>query len=61
MLKLCTSCGPTEALVAADGPAWVAAFLARGDVPADSPGDHLFKHTTSTCPTCLTLAPAPTS
>ena len=36
----------------------MAAFLARGDVPADSPGDHLFKQTTSTCPTCLTLLPA---
>ena len=58
MLKHCTGCGPTEEVIAADGPAWVAAFLARGDVPVDAPGDHLFKRTTSTCPSCLTLTPA---
>ena len=28
MLKHCSGCGPTEELIAADGPAWVAAFLA---------------------------------
>ena len=36
----------------------MAAFLARGDVPADAPGDHLFKQTTSTCPSCLALLAA---
>jgi uncharacterized radical SAM superfamily Fe-S cluster-containing enzyme len=33
-------------------------FLARGDIPVDAEGDHLFKHTTSTCPTCLALLDA---
>jgi uncharacterized radical SAM superfamily Fe-S cluster-containing enzyme len=58
MLKHCQRCGPSEQLIAADGASWVAAFLARGDVPADAAGDHVFKQTTSTCPTCLALTPA---
>jgi uncharacterized radical SAM superfamily Fe-S cluster-containing enzyme len=54
----CLTCGPSEQLVAADGGAYVQEFLARGDVPQDADGDHLFKHTTSTCPGCLALLAA---
>ena len=47
---------PAGALVAdrRPRPGWPA-FLARGEVPDGLAGDHLFKHTTSTCPTCLAL------
>lgn len=48
----CPTCGPTERAVASDGPAWVAAFLARGQ------HEGVFKHTTSTCPGCLALIDA---
>ena len=48
----CTACGPSERRIADDAEAYVAAFVARGMPTA---GEHLFKHTTSTCPTCLTL------
>jgi len=48
----CTTCGPTERAVATDGRAWVQAFLARGQ------HEGVFKHTTSTCPTCLALIDA---
>jgi uncharacterized radical SAM superfamily Fe-S cluster-containing enzyme len=54
----CPACGPQERRVSGDPGAFVAAFLARGVVPPDSAGDHLFKLTTSTCPHCLTLLPA---
>ena len=58
ILKHCLACGPSEETLSDDAAAWVAAFLARGEVPDASAGDHLFKQTTSTCPTCLALTPA---
>jgi uncharacterized radical SAM superfamily Fe-S cluster-containing enzyme len=54
-LTFCARCGQSESVVDPDGRAYLARFLARGDVPAGSMGDHLFKHTTSTCPECLAL------
>jgi 7,8-dihydro-6-hydroxymethylpterin dimethyltransferase len=57
-LRHCPTCGPSEAVVSDDADAFVAAFLARGAVPADAEGDHPFKHTTSTCPGCLSLIDA---
>lgn len=57
-LKLCPACGPSEAILAANGDAYLAAFLARGEVPPGLSGDHFFKTTTSTCPSCLALLPA---
>ncbi len=58
MLKLCTACGPSEAVLSSNAEAYLAAFLARGERPEGATGDHLFKHTTSTCPKCLNLVPA---
>lgn len=57
-LMLCTSCGQQERLVTDNADAYVKAFLDRGVVPDGLVGDHLFKHTTSTCPQCLALVPA---
>jgi uncharacterized radical SAM superfamily Fe-S cluster-containing enzyme len=57
-LRHCGACGPSEAVVSNDADGFVAAFLARGAVPADAEGDHPFKHTTSTCPNCLALVQA---
>jgi uncharacterized radical SAM superfamily Fe-S cluster-containing enzyme len=58
-LKRCATCGPSEAVVSEDAAAWVADFLARGEVPdGDGGGDHVFKQTTSTCPHCLALVDA---
>ena len=57
-LLLCTTCGPRERHVSDDAAAWVKSFLARGIVPDGLVGDHLFKHTTSTCPQCLALVEA---
>jgi uncharacterized radical SAM superfamily Fe-S cluster-containing enzyme len=54
----CTACGPRERHVSDDADAWVRSFLARGRVPDGVVGDHLFKHTTSTCPGCLALVEA---
>jgi uncharacterized radical SAM superfamily Fe-S cluster-containing enzyme len=54
----CPACGPQETTVADDADAWVRAFLERGKVPDGLVGDHLFKHTTSTCPQCLALVTA---
>jgi uncharacterized radical SAM superfamily Fe-S cluster-containing enzyme len=54
----CTACGPQEKQVGDDAAAYVKAFLDRGVVPDGLVGDHLFKHTTSTCPQCLALVPA---
>jgi hypothetical protein len=54
----CTACGPQERVVSHDAEAYVKSFLARGVVPDGVVGDHLFKHTTSTCPACLALVPA---
>ncbi len=48
-LMLCPSCGQSERTVHEDSAAYLADFLARGDV------DGVFKQTTSTCPTCLDL------
>jgi uncharacterized radical SAM superfamily Fe-S cluster-containing enzyme len=56
-LKFCTKCGQTEAKVAGNADAYVEAFVKRGEV-ADDTRDHLFKHTTSTCPSCLALLQA---
>jgi RNA 3'-phosphate cyclase len=54
----CKQCGPGEKIVATDAKAWLAGFLAQGVVPEGLQGDHKFKHTTSTCPTCLALVGA---
>src|SRR6185369_11923822 len=54
----CPSCGPQERRVSEDAEGWVKGFLARGVVPDGLTGDHLFKHTTSTCPGCLDLVEA---
>jgi hypothetical protein len=58
MLTLCAQCGEREHPVADDADAYVKALVARADVPAGTTADHLFKHTTSTCPTCLALVQA---
>ena len=55
-LMRCAQCGPSERLIAEDGEAWRAAFIASGR-PED-PSPHRFKTTTSTCPSCLALIPA---
>ncbi|MGE5184955.1 MAG: radical SAM protein [Acidobacteriota bacterium] len=57
-LLRCPACGPQEREVSADADAYVRSFLARGVVPDGLVGDHLFKHTTSTCPGCLALVSA---
>jgi uncharacterized radical SAM superfamily Fe-S cluster-containing enzyme len=54
----CRQCGASEQPVASDANAYVAAFVARGQVPPDQQGDHFLKQTTSTCPTCLKLLTA---
>jgi uncharacterized radical SAM superfamily Fe-S cluster-containing enzyme len=48
----CPGCGAGERRIADDAAAYVEAFVARG---LPGPGEHLFKHTTSTCPGCLAL------
>ena len=58
MLKHCTACGPSEELVAADGAGLGGARSSpAATCPRDALGDHLFKHTTSTCPQCLDAGP----
>jgi uncharacterized radical SAM superfamily Fe-S cluster-containing enzyme len=57
-LVRCPACGPQERLISNDARAFVTAFLAKGVVPPDATGDHLFKLTTSTCPGCLALLEA---
>jgi|GEM_PF-159087 len=57
-LLFCPSCGQSEREVAEDGHQYLKDFIARGNVPEDHEGDHFFKHTTSTCPTCLDLLKA---
>src|SRR5712691_2770197 len=52
-LKHCAQCGPSEALISTDANAYVKAFLARGEGEEDISGNRLLKHTTSTCPGCL--------
>ena len=54
----CPTCGATEHATHASADAYLQDFLARGEVPDGLVGDHLFKHTTSTCPTCLALVEA---
>jgi uncharacterized radical SAM superfamily Fe-S cluster-containing enzyme len=53
-LLRCAACGPVEAVRDPDGKAYVEAFIARG-APHSLEGDHVFKHTTSVCPSCLQL------
>jgi hypothetical protein len=57
-LMLCTACGQQEKKVADDDNAYLAEFLARGEVPEGHDGDWLFKRTTSTCPSCVALVDA---
>jgi 7,8-dihydro-6-hydroxymethylpterin dimethyltransferase len=57
-LLRCAACGPQEWQVSDDAEAYVRSFLAKGVVPDGLAGDHLFKHTTSTCPQCLALVTA---
>ena len=55
-LLRCAACGEKERLLDENGERWMKSFLARG---AETPGQEtLFKTTTSTCPTCLTLVHA---
>jgi uncharacterized radical SAM superfamily Fe-S cluster-containing enzyme len=54
----CPACGPQERAISDDAAGYIRAFLARGVVPEGLVGDHLFKHTTSTCPGCLALVSA---
>ncbi|HEX8699666.1 MAG TPA: radical SAM protein [Myxococcaceae bacterium] len=56
-LKFCQKCGQTESKLADNADAYVDAFVQRGEVTDDT-RDHLFKHTTSTCPSCLALLQA---
>jgi hypothetical protein len=56
-LAFCKTCGQREEKIADDSAAYVEAFVARGRAP-EGEGDHLFKHTTSTCPKCLALVDA---
>lgn len=55
-LKFCTACGQSEEQLSDDALAFMAEFVARGYAQSD--GDVVFKHTTSTCPECLALVPA---
>jgi 7,8-dihydro-6-hydroxymethylpterin dimethyltransferase len=48
-LLFCVTCGQSERTVHEDAAAYLAEFLARGQV------EGVFKQTTSTCPTCLDL------
>lgn len=57
-LQHCPTCGPSELKIANDAKTYIQAFLARGEVPEGLQGDHVFKHTTSTCPKCLGLVRA---
>ena len=57
-LLRCTACGPQEREIHPNAQAWMQEFLAKGVVPEGLVGDHLFKHTTSTCPQCLALVTA---
>ena len=57
-LVRCGRCGPSEEQVADDAQAYVRAFVERGTVAPDAPGEHPLKQTTSTCPHCLALVPA---
>ncbi|MDP2305877.1 MAG: radical SAM protein [Pseudomonadota bacterium] len=51
----CKQCGHSERVIAEDGAAWRAAFVASGR--PDDPVPHRFKQTTSTCANCLALVP----
>src|SRR5262245_59966845 len=57
-LLLCPRCGARDTKVSDDAEGYVRDFVARGTVPDGLVGDHLFKHTTSTCPGCLALVEA---
>ncbi|QRN92955.1 radical SAM protein [Archangium violaceum] len=57
-LQHCNTCGPSELRISNDAKAYIQSFLARGEVPEGLQGDHIFKHTTSTCPHCLSLVRA---
>ena len=52
-LLFCPACGQSEKQVSDDATAYVAAFVARAE--PHTPAEHVFKQTTSTCPTCLAL------
>jgi uncharacterized radical SAM superfamily Fe-S cluster-containing enzyme len=52
----CAQCGPSERVIAEDGDAWRAAFVASGR--PEEPAPHRFKTTTSTCASCMALVPA---
>jgi 7,8-dihydro-6-hydroxymethylpterin dimethyltransferase len=57
-LSFCLQCGNLERKIHDSADTFVAEFLAGARVPPDHAGDHLFKHTTSTCPGCLALIDA---
>jgi uncharacterized radical SAM superfamily Fe-S cluster-containing enzyme len=58
-LVFCAACGQSERQIDPDAKAWLQAWLARGRGAAAEPtGDHPWKRTTSTCPTCLALTEA---
>jgi uncharacterized radical SAM superfamily Fe-S cluster-containing enzyme len=54
----CPRCGATEHATHASSDIYLQEFLARAEAPAGHTGDHQFKTTTSTCPTCLALLTA---
>jgi 7,8-dihydro-6-hydroxymethylpterin dimethyltransferase len=56
-LAFCKDHGQSEARVADDADAYVAAFVARGEL-AEGEEERVFKQTTSTCPRCLALVDA---
>ena len=53
-LTLCPACGQKERALSANAKAYLDSFLARGKMP-EGATEHVFKHTTSTCPGCLKL------
>src|SRR4051812_14783716 len=57
-LAFCKQCGQREEKIADESQAYVDAFVAHGKAAENASGDHLFKHTTSTCPKCLALVDA---
>ena len=58
MLKHCLACGPTEGAGRRRRAGLGAGVPRPRRRPGGLAGDHLFKQTTSTCPTCLALMPA---
>src|SRR5262245_17118164 len=54
----CPKCGATEHATHPSADAYLQDFLARAVPPSGTTGDHPWKTTTSTCPSCLALLEA---